>query len=62
MYDQTEAFFLKEVNGQPKLKRTHKYYAQAQGLTGVTGATWCDFVVYTNKGMSVECIPFDPQF
>ena len=54
-------FFL-EVNGMPKLKRTHKYYTQVQGLIGVTGARWCDFVVYTSKGMSIECIPFDVQF
>ena len=56
------SFFLEEVNGQPKLKRTHKYYVQVQGLMGVTGATWCDFVVYTSKGMSIERIPFDVQF
>lgn len=55
-------FFLEEVNGMPKLKRTHKYYTQVQGLMGVTGARWCDFVVYTSKGMSIERIPFDVQF
>lgn len=55
-------FFMEEVDGKPKLKRTHKYYSQVQGLMGVTGAKWCDFVVYTSKGMSIERIPFDPQF
>lgn len=55
-------FFLEEVNGMPKLKRTHKYYTQVQGLMGVTGARWCDFVVYTSKGMSIERNPFDVQF
>lgn len=55
-------FFLEEVNGMPKLKRTHKYYTQVEGLMGVTGARWCDFVVYTSKGMSIERIPFDVQF
>ena len=29
---------------------------------GVTGARWCNFVVYTSKGISIKCIPFDPQF
>ena len=29
---------------------------------GVTGAKWCDFAVYTSKGMSIERISFDPQF
>jgi len=38
-------FFLENIDGQPKLKRNHKYYAQVQGLMGVTGAQWCDFVV-----------------
>ena len=56
------SFYLEEVNGMQKLKRNHKYYAQVQGLMGVTGAKWCDFVVYTSKGMSIERIPFDVQF
>ena len=27
---------------------------------GVSGASWCDFIFYTKKGISVERIPFDP--
>ena len=42
-----------------KLKRTHAYYAQVQGQMDCTGAQWCDFVVYTKKGMSIERIAFD---
>ena len=53
---------MEEVDGKPKLKHAHKYYVQVQGLMGVTGAKWCDFVVYTSKGMSIARIPFDPQF
>lgn len=45
-----------------KLKRTHAYYAQVQGQMGVTGAEWCDFIVYTKKGMSIERILFDSQY
>ena len=52
-------FFCEAVNGQCKLKRTHSYFAQVQGHMGVTGASWCDFIVYTKKGISVERIPFD---
>jgi len=26
---------------------------------GVSSASWCDFIVYTKKGISVERIPFD---
>jgi len=55
-------FFLENVSGEPKLKSNHKYYSQVQGLMGVTGARWCDLVVYTSKGMSIECIPFDEQY
>lgn len=54
------SFVMEEVAGKLKLKRTHKYYVQVQGLMGVTGAKWCDFVVYTNKTISIERIPFDP--
>ena len=28
----------------------------------VTGAKWCDFIVYTSKGIYVQRIPFDPVF
>ena len=55
-------FFLENVNGEPKLKRGHNYYTQVQGLMGVTGAQWCDFMVYTSKGMSIERIPFDREY
>ena len=55
-------FFLENRNGELKLKRNHKYSSQVRGLLGVTGARWCDFVVYTSKGMSIERIPFDDQY
>ena len=29
---------------------------------GVTKRNWCDFIVYTEKGISVECISFDSEF
>jgi len=35
------------------------YYDPFQGLMGLSGAKWCDFIVYTSKGMSVERIKFD---
>ena len=57
-----ESFFAENVNGQPRLKRRHQYYFQIQVQLAVTGASWCDFVIYTSKGMSVERITFDPQF
>lgn len=57
-----ESFFAKNVNGQPRLKRGHQYYFQIQGQLAVTGASWCDFVIYSSKGMSIERVSFDPQF
>lgn len=55
-------FYLEEVDGKPKLKHGHNYYSQVQGQMAVTGARWCDFVVYTRKGLSIERIPYDPPF
>ena len=56
------SFFAENVNGKPRLKREHQYFFQIQGQLRNTGASWCDFVIYTNKGMSMERITFDPQF
>ena len=29
---------------------------------GITGSKWCDFIVYTSKGLYVERITFDPDY
>ena len=50
------------TNGQCKLKASHSYYFQIQGQMAITGAKWCDFVVFTKKGMSIERIPFNADF
>ena len=44
------------------MKEDHPYYAQVQGQMAVTGARWCDFIVYTSKGIYVQRILFDPVF
>ena len=44
------------------LKENHPYYFQVQGQMGVTGARWCDFIIYTSKGLYVQRIPFNLQF
>ncbi len=49
-------------DGSLQLKRNHDYYHQVQGLLAITRRPWCDFVVWTPKGMSVERIRFDPVF
>ena len=42
------------MDGEPRLKRKHHYYAQVKGLLGATQCKWCDFIVYTSKGMNIE--------
>ena len=45
-----------------ELKRSHVYYIQVQGQMAITERKWCDFTVYTSKGMSIERIAFDEEF
>ena len=45
-----------------KLKLSHPYYSQVQGQLAITGRKWCDFVIYTHKGISVETITYDEHF
>ena len=52
----------KEVDGSLKLKQNHVYYSQIQGQMAIGEWKWCDFVVYTTKGISIERIPFNSTF
>ncbi len=45
-----------------ELKDTHNYYAQVQGQMAITERKWCDFVIYTSKGISIERIRFNEEF
>ena len=54
-------FFLENKDGKPTVKKGHVYYDQVQGLMGSTSAQWCDFIVYTSKGLSAERIKFDQE-
>lgn len=45
-----------------KLRQNHIYYAQIQGQMAVGGRTWCDFVIFTTKAISVERITFDNNY
>ena len=45
-----------------RLKHNHNYFCQIQGQMAISGRSWCDFVVYTLKGLSVERISFDSSF
>ena len=50
--------FLK-ANG---LSRSHKYYTQVQGQLALCDKYFCDFVVWTPKGIIIERIPRDLPF
>lgn len=60
MHVQIQIFTVKIINGQ--CKNNHAYYTQIQGQMGISEAKWCDFVVFTKKGMSIERISFDAQY
>ena len=54
---------LKQDDGTKlELNRKHNYYYQVQGQLAITHRPWCDFVVWSPKGMSVERIGFDSAF
>ena len=55
-------FYLHEIAGKPQLRRDHNYYAQVQGQLGVTQAKWCDFLIYTSRGLGIERIKYDHQY
>lgn len=38
------------------------YFDQIQGIMGILGISWCDFVVWTPTTMSVERVPFDSKY
>ena len=44
------------------LKKGHPYYSQVQGQMAIGERPWCDFVVFTGKGLSVQRIEFDKSF
>ena len=47
------------VDGRTSLKKAHNYYHQVQGQLAITQSLWCDFVVWTPHGISIERIERD---
>ena len=47
--------------GMVKLKRSNQYYFQVQGQLAISGRKWCDFMVWTLKGWTVERIYVDNE-
>lgn len=45
---------------QPVLKQSHDYYFQIIGQLAITGAEYCDFIVWTLVDIHIERIFIDP--
>ena len=50
------------TTGLLTLKKGHPYYSQVQGQMAIGERPWCNFVVFTGKGLSVQRIEFDESF
>ena len=50
---------LEIINDNIYLKRNHSYFDQIQMQLALTTKSWCDFILYTNKGMVVDRIRYD---
>ena len=44
-----KTFFMQKTDEGPKVKDTHHYYHQCQGVMNIVGIKWMDFVLYTEK-------------
>ena len=55
-------FYSTLSNGQLHLKTKHNYFYQIQGQMAITELPYCDFVIWTKKGFSVQRINFDRVF
>ena len=49
-------------SGQLKHKESHQYFSQVQGQMAIGERPWCDFVIFTLKGISVQWIPSNRSF
>ena len=58
----SSGFCCTATNGQLTLRRNHTYFAQVQGQMAVGERPWCDFVICTTLGVSVQRITFDQNY
>lgn len=56
---QQKTFCLMKGPNGLRLKSNHPYYSQVQMQLGVMGLQWCDFVVWSAGGYTVDRIRFD---
>ena len=62
---QNAKFYCSTSEKSLHLKKSSNHYCQVQGEMGVTGAKWCDFVVWTEvkkDNISVKWIEFNAVF
>ena len=57
--EQLDNFYLSIVEDKLVLQADHLYFFQIQGTMALTGATFCDFVVWTTKSFEVITINFE---
>ena len=57
-------FYITLVDGKPSLRKNHArgYYSQVQMAMGLAGASFCDFVVYTFRGLIIVRTYFDNEY
>ena len=59
-----QKFYMHYVDGKPELKKSHSngYYTQIQMAMGLAGVEFCDFIVYTFKGLIIARTSFNEEF
>lgn len=60
--DSTFCCNLDAQSGSLMLKKSHDYYCQIQGQMALGERPWCDFVIYTQRGIHVQRIHFHEVF
>lgn len=56
------SYCLKVQSGRIHLTKSHKYYHQVQGQIALCNLEYCDFVVWTTKGIFVERIECEKSY
>ena len=56
-----DSCIIKELNTN-KINRSHPYFSQVKMAMALTGTNWCDFVVYTFKGLVIDIVYFDHHY
>ena len=45
-----------------RLQKDHSYYDQVTMQLALTTRSWCDFVLFTLKGLVIDRVYFDPDY